>query len=705
MKARILILLLIPTLALGQDLSFNWLENDATLKSAQYKSIQKQKGMASDVGSEYDLKFQRLLITVDPAIRHIQGSVSSYFEWTTNNHSQLTFDLHDSLQITAIRYHGELLDNYIHVNNILTITLPTQPHSSFIIWPKDIPMKSGRHSSFVIRHSSFIPPLDSIMIDYQGTPPEEGLGSFSLSRHGPDSIPVLYTLSEPYGAKDWWPCKQNLNDKIDSVLIQVTTPPQYSSASNGMLVGELVCEDKHVMQWKHNHPIAAYLIGIAVTNYAVYSDWVPLTNGDSIEILNYVYPETLEKTKSETPGLIESFQIFNDLFGLYPFADERYGHAEWNWGGGMEHQTMSFMGSFGHDLMAHELAHQWFGDFITCGSWRDIWLNEGFATYLTGLTYERMFNGIYWEPFKRLTIARVMREPGGSVYLYDTTDVNRMFDARLSYSKGAIVLHMLRWEMGDENFYRAMNNYMYDPAHTHGYATTEDFIRHVEAAADTSFREFFNDWIYGEGYPTYEVAYQQMTNDELRMSINQEQSDPSVDFFEMHLPIRVFGNCVIPAKAGTCSHQQKESSVVIPAKAGTCSHQVITTKDYILHNTRNNQTFTINPGFIVDSIQFDPDRWICTTNPIIAGVNDIPLEQEISIYPNPATEVLYIQLTTPIINYQLSIINLFGQHVMHLDLSQFPHESTRFTIPLHEVPSGVYIVAIGDVKKKIVIKK
>jgi len=438
------------TSIIAQTLDLSWIDEDAQSK-ARYLDL-RHKATNTTVGNTYDLTFHRLLFTVDPAERYITGSVTSYFRHLSEPPHVLTFNMHDSLHLNAIRYHGELIEG-VHENNVLSITLP---------------------EAFAYGET------DSIMVDYEGVPVTDtiGFGSFFTDVHGPDSIPVMYTLSEPYGSPYWWPCKHNLNDKIDSVHLVVTTPPEYLTASNGVLTECLECEDKRVMQWFHRHPIPAYLVAIAVTNYERYSEYVQLDNGDSLEILNYVYPEDLEDIKSKTPGLFEVFDIFNELFGLYPYADEKYGHAQWNQGGGMEHQTMSYMGSFGHDLMAHELAHQWFGDYVTCGSWQDIWLNEGFATYLTGLTYERMFNGIYWWQFKDLSTKRVVKEPGGSVFCPDTTVNDRIFSARLSYSKGAMVLHQLRWELGDEAFFGGINSYY--NAHANGYALTTDLQNHLD---------------------------------------------------------------------------------------------------------------------------------------------------------------------------------------------------------------------------------
>ncbi len=648
---RILLAILalsISAQTLTQDLDLSWIDKEANLKAHSLE--QKFKSLNTTVGNEYDLTYVRALWDIDPAVRYITGSITSYYRVLTEPPHRLTFDMHDSLTVNIIRYHGEALETFTHENHVLTIELPEA-------------MAYGT--------------IDSIMVDYEGAPVEDGLGSFSVDEH--NGVPILATLSEPYGAKDWWPCKQNLNDKIDSVLVVASCPIGYKTASIGVLDSVCICHDKYTMCWKHNHPIATYLISLTCTNYEEYSDFVYLeqsysTKGQAkgrqtgqrppdspqgvgpIEILNYIYPEDLEDVKQKTPGLIEVFHIFNDLFGLYPYADEKYGHAQWNYGGGMEHQTMSSMGSFGHDLMAHELAHQWFGDYVTCGSWKDIWLNEGFATYLTGLTYERMFDGIYWEPFKRLSIKRVMEETDGSVYCPDTTDVYRIFDARLSYSKGAMVLHSLRWEMGDQAFFQGIRNYY--NAFADDYALTTDLQFHLEAVADTSFQEFFNDWIYGEGYPEYIMNYAQDPSGRVDIIITQFQSHESVDFFEMHVPIQFIGP------------------------------EIDTT--IVFHHIENHQQFSINPDGIIHDAIFDPERWIITQDPTVLNTSKTPLDQEIKLYPNPVGDELNIEVPFTSEEVEISIFNEIGQVVYNHRLI----DSQLINVDIGNLLSGVYFVEI-----------
>ncbi len=333
------------------------------------------------LNDDYDVIYHRCEWMVDPAQYFISGRVSTFFKPRTSNFQIIHFDFSSALTVDlAIYKNGNV--SFQHNNDILSISLPGK-----------IPENQ----------------LDSITIYYHGTPPQTGFGSFDTSSHA--GVPVLWTLSEPYGGSDWWPCKNGLMDKADSIDVLITTPSIYRAASNGILISEIKTGNTKSYHWKHRYPIATYLICMAVTNYAQYSHYVPFENSKT-EVLNYIYPEDSADAASQTPLIIPVMQLYDTLFGVYPFANEKYGHCQFGWGGGMEHQTFTFVGAFYFELIAHELAHHWFGDKLTCFSWQDVWLNEGFATYLSGLCYEHILPD-WWRQFKSVRIEHITSEPGG----------------------------------------------------------------------------------------------------------------------------------------------------------------------------------------------------------------------------------------------------------------------------------------------------
>lgn len=597
-----------------------------------YKNALKPTGWNS-----YNLHYHRINWNIDPSVKYIAGSVFTLFE-ASKNIDTLTFDLKDNMVVDSVLYHQDTVD-FTHVNDKLFISLPNT-------------ISLGQH--------------DSVKVYYQGVPANQtGFGAFYQSTH--NQVPIIWTLSEPYGASEWWPCKNTLKDKIDSVDIFVHTPLQYKAASNGILVSESINGTQKTHHWKHRYPITTYLVAIAVTNYAEFSDYAQLNNGDSLRILNYVYPEDSSTVRPQAGITAYVVELFNDLFIDYPFPDEKYGHAQFGWGGGMEHQTMSFMGSFSFGLIAHELAHQWFGDMVTLDNWPDIWLNEGFATYLTGLSYEHFFNGMYWEPWKKNQIATITSEPGGSVYCTDTTSVNRIFDSRLSYSKGAMLLHMLRWKLGDSAFYAGINSYLNDPLLAYDYATTADLKYHLEQSSGQNLDEFLDDWFYGEGYPIYDITWHQKSNQDVVIQVGQTSSHPSVNFYEMPIQIQLKNN-------------QQDTLMR-------------------LEHTADGQLFTVYPGFTVDSLKFDPDYWLISANNQVSVGVDEYLAGNTNIFPNPVREFVSIEGDSKII--QLEVFKDDGELVDVLQPGQqkIQYKTTSLT-------PGVYFLRIvfeqGIITKKII---
>ena len=624
MKQLLLVILLFSTqyvLAQAPDPEFN----DKMALSEGKSHLKVASFTESEDYADYDLVYQRLSFQVDPAVNQISGSVFSTVKHLKNNVSQIRFDLTDSLTVDSVKCHDELT-TFQHSGNKLSI---------------DLLMPMGINST------------SPVEVFYHGVPQNEGFGSFAVEKH--NGVPIIWTLSEPYGAKAWWPCKESLADKIDSLDVYITCPGQYKAASNGKLISDLEFGGKRTAHWRHRYPIATYLVAIAVTNYEAYSDFLDLDSEEKIEVLNYVYPEYLEIAKTKSSDILEILEFYNSKFIQYPFSNEKYGHAQFGWGGGMEHQTMSFMFSLDYELVAHEMAHQWFGNYITLASWHDIWLNEGFATYLTGLVFENLQNGIWWPVWKDNQIKRITNTANGSVYVADTTSIPRIFSSRLSYSKGAYLLHMLRWETGDEKFFRGLRNYLNDPLVAYGFANQQQFVEHIETAADTSFSEFFEDWYYGEGYPTYKL-YSYYDSGKEKLRISQNPSDASVDFFEMHVPVRVW-------------------------KDGQY-------KDLRLYNTTQNQEFDLSDERI-DSVKFDPEKWLIAKADQVLKLQEVTKPEKLVIITDFPAKKIRVILTDYTGAETFRIFDVSGKSVLNGRLT-----GRESWIDISKLSNSIYIVEV-----------
>ena len=470
-------------------------------KLLQYKRLESFQKSSSNLSSKVDVTHLDASWQLDPITRYITGTVTFQLN---NEDTLLILDCANELVINEVLINGQAAS---HLKENLSLT----------VWSTN--------------------PAKTLSISYEGVPPKSGFVAFEQTQH--NNNPVIWTLSEPFGAKDWWPCFQNLEDKIDSIDIHLTVPTGNKAVSNGLLVEE---ENKGIIttfHWKHQHPIAYYLIALATTNYELYEQNIPLIQGN-IKVENYLYPEDAADSKIELEELYKIFPFFDSLFIPYPFMDEKYGHAQFGWGGGMEHQTISFMNNFNFDLTAHELAHHWFGDLITCSSWEDIWLNEGFATYLTGLANER-FDPERWPIWLEQQKNNLWSEPTGSVIVpeHDRNSVSRIFSGALSYSKGAMVLHQLRFEIGDEAFFNALRNYLIQQK-PNGFSNTQELQTYFEVESGKDLTPFFNDFIYGKGYPHYYVEWSSFGSS-LNINITQTDTGAAPRIWHHSVPVLVKG--------------------------------------------------------------------------------------------------------------------------------------------------------------------
>ena len=589
----------------------------------------------------YDITYHRLDFTINPSVKFITGKVTTTYTALANMNT-ITFDFANNLTVSSAKMGTTNLAFVENTNNELIITLPST-------------QLQGTSAT--------------VEVNYSGVPPVNGFDSFVQTTHA--GSPIIWTLSEPFGARDWWPCKQDLNDKIDSIDVYITAPSQYISVSNGVeTTAPVINGSNKTTHFHHGYPIPAYLIAIACTNYSVYEQTAG-TAPDDYPIINYIFPENLASAQSELAVTPEILDFYSTQFEPYPFKNEKYGHAQFSWGGGMEHTTVSFMVNFSRGLIAHEMAHQWFGDKITCGSWKDIWLNEGFATYLAAMVIEE-FDGV--DAFiteKTDMIDYITSQTNGNVYLTDTqaTNVNRIFSGRLSYDKGAMVLEMLRFKMGDTAFFQALRNYLADNNLAYKYAVTTDLIGHLEAVYGNELDEFFNDWIFNQGYPTYDITVANIGNGQALFTVNQTQSDASVSYFEMPVPVRVYGS----------GGQQM---------------------DVVLDNTVNGETFIENVPFAITAIDFDPDKHIISRNSnATLATTAFEMENAITVAPNPASNFVSIQTPSSVNVESVSIYNHLGQLVA-------TKNSANFSIT--ELSTGVLFLEIktseGTFHKKMIKK-
>lgn len=466
----------------------------------------------------YDVGFYFLDLNVTSQSTAVSGRVDVHARVTTASLDTFKLELESYLTVDSVKINGQ---TRLYQHNGAILSIPLNPQ--------------------VTGGSSLI-----VSVYYHGQPQISGFFSGITSSYSNTwGKRVTWTLSEPFNARQWWPCKQDLKDKADSAWIFLTTDTSQKAGSNGLLTQVVpLAGGKKRQEWKTTYPIAYYLISFAVADYMDYSIYAhPQGYADSILIQNYIYdhPNILSTYKNaidQTAGMVT---LFSDLMGLYPFHREKYGHCQAQLGGGMEHQTMSTMGDFNTRLIAHELAHQWYGDNVTCATWSDIWINEGFATYGEYLVLEYLSGLSAAASMMQSLHNSIMSSPGGSVYVppaqvYPGNEY-RIFNGRLSYNKGAALLHMLRWELqSDSLFFDILRTFQVQYADS--VATGDDFLGVVNAVSGQNFTWFFDQWYYGEGYPTFNIVWNQK-QDSLIFTSTQLSSTAVTPFFRSTMEYRI----------------------------------------------------------------------------------------------------------------------------------------------------------------------
>ncbi len=395
---------------------------------------------------------------------------------------------------------------------------------------------------------------------------------------------IAYTMSEPWDARRWMPCYDEPYDKADyGCVISVTVPDTFVVCANGELISEIDnLDNTKTFIWEELYSITTYLMHFCATRYAIWSDWYYEQSGDSIEIRHFVWPEDSAVSDTAFQHVPTAMALFDSMYGSYPF--DRYGQDAvypFAWGG-MEHQEISTIhrgwvtGKY-ENGMAHELAHQWWGDMVTCVDFRDIWLNEGFATYS-----DANYN---WYRFGYENFQNTMQSRANSYFSADASSRRPLYDPPLiemfnwgyTYCKASWVVHMLRY-LDEDNFFPAVHAYR--DSFEYGTADTEDINNVFSDVYGTDLTWFFDEWVYDQGYPEYEVYWvcNPAETDYLAiLEIHQVQTDAPQVF---HMPVNVL------------LHMTRNDTVVTIQIDGSPEHVEYSVSDS------------------VTSIEFDPDNWI-----------------------------------------------------------------------------------------------
>jgi aminopeptidase N len=427
--------------------------------------------------NDYDVKWYCIDVHCNDTCAYIYGNSSMLVMLMRDLPDTVNFELADNCKIDSVFINQQRTDFY-RCKDLIKAFYP-KGHTGDLLKIQVFYSASSSESSFFSSFSSKVDP--------------------NWNTH------VTWTLSEPFGAPNWFPCKQSLSDKADSVEVRVSVPGNLKAGSNGLLmqVNKLKSGELQYV-WKSKYPTAFYLISFSVADYNDYSFYANLGGSDSVLVQNYVYnrPGFLDRNKKKIDATADFLKLYSKLYGIYPFKNEKYGHCIAPMGGGMEHQTMTTLSGFGYDLISHELSHQWFGDLVTCASWNDIWVNEGFASYSEYLAIEYLKSKSLADKWMEKAHEYASYSKHESLYIPDNEvkDENRIFNYYVTYKKGASIIHMLRNEINNDSvFFNIIRTYL--SAYSFKCASATDFINIVNEKTGKDFSWFFKQWYYGKGYP------------------------------------------------------------------------------------------------------------------------------------------------------------------------------------------------------------
>ncbi len=636
-------LFLIPLAVLAQDNGFSSFKSNTT----------NQRANSNALLNDYDVKFYGLDIIADNLSTYVEGNVTVIAQVRGSSFNEFVLELVDVMIVDSVIIDDQLT-TFVHSNEEVSIAMPQTLTEGAIFNAK---------------------------VYYHGDPQTGGFFSGISNDTSPSwGNQITWTLSEPLNAKQWWPTKQILEDKADSVHVFITVPDHLKVGSNGLLTNEVSLPDgKKRYEWKTKYPIAYYLISIAIGEYVEYITYANVEGYPAIPIQNYIYnnPDCLPYYKNDLDEMASLVELFSDLYGIYPFYEEKYGHAMAPFSGGMEHQTMTTLGIFNFTLDAHELGHQWFGDNVTCATWQDIWVNEGFARYSEYLAQEYLHSKAEADAWIKEEYAAV-KQTQGTVYIpeNEAEDENRIFNFELTYQKGGSIVHMIRNIINnDELFFTVLKEYQIK--FKDSTATGDDFRAVLEEQTGIDFSDFFEDWYYGSGYPSYTTNWGYY-GDTLYVEQHQVTLSGTNPLFETPLEYQIkFDN-------------------------GDSLFRI--------SQTANDQSFKFYISREVVGLIADPNQWLIKNTfvkksitepetPVVTSIDEI--NSSFNVYPNPGEGLFYILNLKQ--DTGLSVRNPNGQLLLKEQI-----QNETYLLDLTGQPAGIYILQFvnenGIITKKLVLE-
>ena len=479
--------------------------------------VQGRYATTPDWYHDYDIKFYKLDLEANDTTSDVKGYTEIRAEIRAEGLKQFTLELTETVQVNAVQMNGQ------------AALFQREGDLIHVLCPAILPVGS----------------MCRVTIFY-ATAGIKRDGFFSAVSNRTDhtwNIPVTWTLSEPFNAKDWFPCKQYLPDKADSVYLFITVPEHLKAGAQGTLSAVTPMPGgKMRYEWKSRYPTAYYLLSFAVADYMDYTIYTHPKGVDKpIPIQNYIYNRDgyLDKNRTLIDSTSTLINLYSELFLPYPFANEKYGHCAAPMGGGMEHQTMTTISDFHLLLVAHELAHMWFGDLVTCATFQDIWINEGFASYAEYLALEHLASREQSLQWLREAHASATWRPSGSVFVPAESlgDQWRIFDMGLIYKKGALLVHHIRRIINDDSkFFEVLRGFLHK--YSFSVATGMDFKQYLEEQTQIDFTLFFNQWYFGEGFPIFDLSWKQ-DDGYIEILLEHTGSAPATPWFITDLDIQL----------------------------------------------------------------------------------------------------------------------------------------------------------------------